>query len=50
MFFARPDDRETWPFHFSLRLLTVVMIEVFVLSGGLLDLVADLFVGIMGIV
>ena len=44
MFFARPDDRETWPYHFRLRFLTVCQ-EVFVWSDGSLSLVAGLLVG-----
>ena len=43
MLFARPDDHEMWPYHFSLRFLTVVR-SLYVWSDGSLDLVANLFV------
>ena len=43
MVLARPDKRETWPYHCSLRLFTVV----FVWSNSLLDLGTDFLVGNM---
>ena len=45
MVFARPGDGETWPYHFSLRFLTVVR-SSYGSIDSFLDLVVNLFGGI----
>ena len=46
MVLVRPNERETWPYHCSLRLFTMVL-GVFVWSDCLLDLGTDFLVGNM---
>ena len=44
--FAKPEDLETWPNHFSFRFLTRVRSSV-IFSNGCLDLSANLLIGNM---